>query len=171
MYTREGSCRTMSKDNIETIKKTFSNAVLLPEIANILKEGHTVTLILRGYSMRPFLEDNRDKALLKKTDCIKVGDAVLAEILPHKFVLHRIVKINNDAITLRGDGNLSDEHCLRSDILGKAIGFYRKGNKRVDSTDGTKWKVYSFVWMRLYPIRRYLLAFYRRIWIKLFGTV
>lgn len=154
-----------------TFKKTFSNALLLPEIANILKEGHTVTLTLRGNSMRPFLEDNRDKALLKKTDCIKVGDAVLAEILPHKFVLHRIVKINNDAITLRGDGNLSDEHCLRSDILGKAIGFYRKGNKRVDSTDGTKWKVYSFVWMRLYPIRRYLLAFYRKIWIKLFGTV
>ena len=149
----------MQQDDIETIKKTFSNASLLPEIANILREGHTVTLLLRGYSMRPFLEDNRDKALLKKTDYIKVGDAVLAEILPHKFVLHRIVKIDNNAITLRGD------------ILGTAIGFYRKGSNRIDRTDGMKWKIYSFIWMNLYPIRRYLLAFYRRIWIRLFGIV
>ena len=111
----------MSQDNSETIKKTFSNASLLPEIANILRDGHTVTLTLRGYSMRPFLEDNRDKALLKKQDDVKIGDAVLAEILPHKFVLHRIVKINNDNITLRGDGNIGNEHCHRSDILGTAI--------------------------------------------------
>lgn len=161
----------MSQDNIKITKKTFSNASLLPEIANILNEGHTVTLQLRGYSMRPFLEDNRDKALLKKTDNIKVGDAVLAEVLPQKFVLHRIVKIDNEAITLRGDGNLSDEHCFRKDILGKAIGFYRKGKSKVDSTDAIKWKAYSFLWMALYPIRRYLLAFYRRIWIKLFGII
>ena len=161
----------MSQSDLGTIKKTFSNASLLPEIANILREGHTVTLLLRGYSMRPFLEDNRDKALLKKTDCINVGDAVLAEILPHKFVLHRIVKIDNDAITLRGDGNLNDEHCHKSDILGKAIGFYRKGRNRIDRTDGMKWKVYSFIWTNLYPIRRYLLAFYKKIWIKLFGII
>ena len=171
MHTRERSSRNMQQDDIETIKKTFSNASLLPEIANILREGHTVTLILRGYSMRPFLEDNRDKALLKKTDYIKVGDAVLAEILPHKFVLHRIVKIDNNAITLRGDGNLSNENCLKADILGTAIGFYRKGSNRIDRTDGMKWKIYSFIWMNLYPIRRYLLAFYRRIWIRLFGIV
>ena len=161
----------MSQDNIEITRKTFSNAALLPEIANILREGHTVTLTLRGYSMRPFLEDNRDKALLKKKENIKVGDAVLAEILPQKYVLHRIVKINNKEITLRGDGNLSDEHCLRSEILGTAIGFYRKGRKIIDRTDGIKWKTYSYIWMTLYPIRRYLLAFYRRIWIKIFGTV
>ena len=66
----------MSQDNSETIKKTFSNASLLPEIANILRDGHTVTLTLRGYSMRPFLEDNRDKALLKKQDDVKIGDVV-----------------------------------------------------------------------------------------------
>ena len=161
----------MSQDNSETIKKTFSNASLLPEIANILRDGHTVTLTLRGYSMRPFLEDNRDKALLKKQDDVKIGDAVLAEILPHKFVLHIIVKINNDNITLRGDGNIGNEHCHRSDILGTAIGFYRKGSKILDRTDGRKWKIYSFVWMNLYPIRRYLLAFYKRIWIKIFGII
>lgn len=45
------------------------NAILIPEIIRLLDEGHTVTLRLRGYSMRPFLEDDRDVALLVKADC------------------------------------------------------------------------------------------------------
>lgn len=43
-------------------EKLFSNLELIPEVISLLEEGHTVTLPLRGYSMRPFLEDNRDKA-------------------------------------------------------------------------------------------------------------
>ena len=43
-------------------QKTFSNAQLLPEVVKMLNEGHTVTLPLKGYSMRPFLENGRDKA-------------------------------------------------------------------------------------------------------------
>jgi len=145
----------------------FTNAMLLPEIVKMLNEGHTVTLQLRGYSMRPFLEDNRDKALLTKPTCPKVGDPVLAEIAPKHFVLHRIIAIDGDQVTLRGDGNLTDEHCTIDDVEGAVIGFYRKGRTALDRTDGWKWRTYSFIWMNLYPIRRYLLAFYRRIWIKL----
>ena len=49
------------------------NAILIPEIIRLLDEGHTVTLRLRGYSMRPFLEDDRDVALLVKAETVKVG--------------------------------------------------------------------------------------------------
>ena len=152
--------------NCET--KQFANALLLPEIVKMLNEGHTVTLRLRGYSMRPFLEDNRDKALLTHPTHPKVGDPVLAEIQPGHFVLHRIVAIEGENVTLRGDGNLADEHCLLSDVKGAVIGFYRKGRQQLDRTDGLKWRIYSWFWMNLYPIRRYLLAFHRRIWLKVF---
>ena len=135
----------------------MSNAVFLPEVVRMLHEGHTVTLPLRGRSMRPFLEDGRDKALLKMADNPQVGDAVLAEIRPRVYVLHRIVKIEGNSVTLRGDGNIADEHCTLADIRAKAAGFYRKGRTRLDSTDGLKWRVYSWWWMRLYPVRRYLL--------------
>ena len=114
------------------------------------------------------MEDNRDKALLTKPLNVKTGDPVLAEIAPGHFVLHRIVAIDGQKVTLRGDGNLSDEHCQLSDIRASVVGFYRKGRTTLDRTDGTKWRVYSWLWMHLYPIRRYLLAFYRRIWLKLF---
>lgn len=133
------------------------NDVFLPFVVEQLKDGHTVTLPLRGRSMRPFLEDGRDKALLTLADHSKVGDAVLAEISKGVFVLHRIIKIDGLNVTLRGDGNLGNEYCSLSDIRAKAIGFYRKGRQTPDRTDGLKWRVYSWWWMRLYPIRRYLL--------------
>ena len=135
-----------------------------------MDEGHTVTIRLRGFSMRPFLEDNRDKALLTKAINPKVGDPVLAETQPGVYVLHRIVSIDGAHVVLRGDGNLLCEHCQISDVKGAVVGFYRKGRTTLDRTDGRKWRVYSYLWTRLYPIRRWLLAFYRRIWIPLFGV-
>lgn len=133
------------------------NEVFLPFVIEQLNEGHTATLPLRGRSMRPFLEDGRDKALLQLCDHPQVGDAVLAEISKGHFVLHRIICIDGNQVTLRGDGNLSDEYCQLSDIRAKAVGFYRKDRKKLDRTDGYKWRLYSWWWMRLYPLRRYLL--------------
>lgn len=141
----------------------FNNAEFMPQIVSMLNEGHTVTINLKGFSMRPFLENDRDKALLKKATNPKVGDPVLAEINPGHFVLHRIVDIDGQNVTLLGDGNLSKEHCRLENVCGSVIGFYRKGRNTLDRTDGKKWKIYSWIWMRLYPIRRYLLAIYRRI--------
>ena len=151
--------------------KQMANAVLLPEVIRMLEEGHTVTLPLRGFSMRPFLEDGRDKALLKKPESINVGDPVLAETGPRHYVLHRIISIEGDHVTLRGDGNIGVEHCRLQDVKATAIGFFRKGRDKADMTDSRKWRVYSWWWTRLFPIRRYLLAFYRRIWLKLFKPI
>lgn len=149
--------------NIKAVEKKFRNSEFLPEIVQLLMEGHTVTLCLRGYSMRPFLEDGRDKVLLVKAENVKVGMPVLAEMSKGHFVLHRVVDIDGDKVTLRGDGNIAVERCLMQDIKGEAVGFYRKGRKTLDKTSGWKWRIYSAVWTTLLPVRRYLLAIYRRV--------
>ncbi len=146
---------------------SFKNADFLPEVLKLIGEGHTVTLPLRGFSMRPFLEDGRDKALLAKTTEPEVGDPVLAIIDKRYYVLHRIVDIDGDCVTLLGDGNLTPEHCKESDIVASVVGFYRKGRKTLDSVNGVKWKAYSWIWMRLLPVRRWLLALHRHVWIPL----
>ena len=159
-----------TNDNtIKVVEIQFANAKILPEIILLLEEGHSVTLQLRGYSMRPFLEDRRDKTLLVKAGHIAVGDPVLAEVSPGRYVLHRVVGMDGDRVTLRGDGNLGTETCRLADVKASVVGFYRKGRKRLDRTDGRKWKIYSRVWALLFPVRRYLLAAYRRIWIPVLG--
>lgn len=142
------------------------NEEFLPFAIEVLSshEGKTITLPLRGRSMRPFLEDGRgDRALLQVAADYRKGDAVLAEISPKRFVLHRIVAIDGDHVTLRGDGNIGCEHCSMGDIRAKAIAFYRKGNDRPDSTDGWRWRLYSALWTRVLPLRRYLLYIYNRL--------
>lgn len=152
-------------------QKTFSNAQLLPEVVKMLNEGHTVTLPLKGYSMRPFLENGRDKALLIKVQHLKKGDSVLAEVRPGHYVLHRIVAIHSNRVVLCGDGNLANEYCRQEDVRASVIGFYRKGRNTLDRIDGCKWRIYSMIWVNLRPFRRILLSVYRRFWIKYFGAL
>ena len=152
-------------------QKTFSNAQLLPEVVKMLNEGHTVTLPLKGYSMRPFLENGRDKALLIKAQHLKKGDPVLAEVRLGHYVLHRIVAIHSNRVVLCGDGNLANEYCRQEDVRASVIGFYRKGRTTLDRIDGCKWRIYSMIWVNLRPFRRILLGVYRRFWIKYFGAL
>ncbi|NPD92313.1 S24/S26 family peptidase [Xylanibacter muris] len=147
--------------SIDIKHKKISNSRFLPEVIRMIGNGHSVTIPLKGYSMRPFLEDDRDKAILSKVRNLNIGDIALAEISPKTYVLHRIIGINGDNVVLRGDGNIACEHCRLSDIKAIATGFYRKGSNKPCLTSSRKWKAYSWIWTRLYPIRRYLLFIYR----------
>ena len=62
--------------------KEFKNEEFLPIVVELLKHKKTVTIPLKGISMRPFLENNRDAALLTLPGEVKVWDPVLAEIEP-----------------------------------------------------------------------------------------
>lgn len=153
----------MPQSNIKIEKQQFDNAEFIPHVVDLLNEGHTVTLLLRGRSMRPYLEDGRDKGLIAKIRNPKKGDVVLAELQKGEYVLHRIIRIKGQDVTLRGDGNLGSEHCKIDDLKGFAIGFYRKGSTKLEKTNSSKWKIYSWLWTNAYPIRRYLLFAYRKI--------
>lgn len=148
--------------------KEFKNEEFLPMVVELLKIKKTVTIPLKGISMRPFLEDRRDAALLTLPGEVKKWDPVLAEIEPGHFVLHRILKIDGEDVTLLGDGNLRCEFCKKDDIRAAVVGFYRKGRKKLDRTDGKKWRIYSWIWMHLLPVRRYFLSAHSRIWLKIF---
>lgn len=158
----------MSRKDLQQKDIEIQNKYFIPEVIRLLDEGHTVTIRLRGFSMRPFLEDRRDKALLKRPDNIKKDDVVLAEINEGQYVLHRVIKMDENFIQLRGDGNIRTELCRISDIKGCVVGFYRKGSNVLEQTDGIKWQLYSFIWNKLFPARRYLLYIYRKLWLRIF---
>ena len=113
--------------------------------------------------MRPFLEDGRDKVILTPPREPKVGDVVLAEVREQTYALHRVIKIDNGTYTMRGDGNplRMTEQFTYGNIIGLADGFIRKG--KTVSTGSRKWRWYSATWNVLKPLRRILLAIYRRI--------
>lgn len=156
------------QNNAHREHKEFKNEEFLPVVVELLQHKKTVTIPLKGISMRPFLENNRDAAVLTLPGEVKEWDPVLAEIEPGHFVLHRIRKIDGDNVTLMGDGNLRCEYCKLADIRASVLGFYRKGRTKLDRTDGWKWRTYSWIWMHLLPLRRYFLSAHSRIWLKIF---
>ena len=150
----------------ESVKqKLVNNHLFMLDITRMFsQEGKkSVTFVVRGFSMRPFLENGRDKVILVPPREPKIGDVVLAEVQEQKYALHRVIKIENGIYTMRGDGNplWMTEQFTQDKVIGIAAGFVRKG-KRV-STDSRKWRLYSTIWNILKPFRRILLAIHRRI--------
>lgn len=151
----------MTPSVVNTIE--LPNDIFLGEVKRLIAEGKDATLRVRGYSMRPFLEDRRDKIVLTRlTRTPQVGDAVLAEITPGKYVYHRIIHIEGDTAILKGDGNVrGTELCHISHIVAATKLLIRKGNPY--SPEGKVWRCYSVLWPRWPLARRVLLAFYRRL--------
>src|SRR5690554_653456 len=141
---------------------TIPTDELMREVVKLLAENQQVTIKAKGNSMLPFIAGGKDSVVLLKEATYRKGDIVLAEIAKSSFVLHRIMSINDEGVTLMGDGNVSGvEKCRNNAIHGRAIAIIRK-EKRVDCT--RKWERFKArAWAALLPVRRYLLAIYRRI--------
>lgn len=138
---------------------TLPNEILLEEVASLLAEGKDVEMMTKGMSMLPFIVGDRDSVILRKEEvgCPKPGDIVLARRAPGNYVLHRIISVDGDRVTLRGDGNVfGTETVDRKDILGKVTAVVSpSGRKRVPGN--------AYLWRNLNPFaRRCFLALYRR---------
>ncbi len=138
------------------------NDKLLPLVRQFVAKGETVIISVKGYSMRPFLENLRDRVKLAPWTSLAVGDAVLAEIEKGHFVLHRIIKIEGDNLTLMGDGNIrGTEHCTVNDVCG-VVTEYIRPNGHVLQAGDQRLQRRIRLWRRLLPVRRLLLFVYKQ---------
>ena len=138
---------------------TLPNEILLEEVASLLDEGREVELMSKGTSMLPFIVGGRDSVILKKEAGVPPlpGDIALARRSTGNYVLHRIISVDGDKVTLRGDGNVfGTEIICRKDILGKVMAVVGpSGRRRVPGN--------AYLWRNLSPfVRRCALALYRR---------
>ena len=136
---------------------------IIEEAIRLVREGVSVTLPVNGNSMLPFIIGGKENVILQGPGLIDVGDVVLAWVDGCRYVVHRIIRINGDRVTLMGDGNLAGtEHCTLNDI--KAIATHVVDAKERTHYLYNRWrKSAAKIWFRLRPMRRYLLAIYRRL--------
>lgn len=136
------------------------NDRFLPFVGEVLSEGHTAVIWVRGYSMRPFLEHERDRVKLACPQRVEVGDAVLARLAQGQYVLHRVIRRDGDRLILQGDGNLRGvEHCRMDDVCGVVIEYIHPGRTIPASDAGLRRRIR--LWRVLRPVRRLMLTFYR----------
>lgn len=144
-------------------KTVVPNDMLLSEVGKLVDEGEKVVIMTKGISMLPFIHGGKDSVLLVKPSSVDVGDIVLARINDERYVLHRVISREGDRFVLMGDGNLRGvERCNRKDISAVAVKILKKNGKIVDCCSIRHRRRAAF-WAKLLPVRRWLLAIYRRI--------
>ena len=135
----------------------------IEEALRLVQEGVTVTFPVTGQSMLPFIIGGKESVILHAPGLTAVGDVVLAWVDGNRYVVHRIIKLDYDRVTLMGDGNVAvTEHCRLNDIKARVTHVVSADNKKRDLY--SRWRVRAAkLWYWLRPIRRYLLAIYRRL--------
>ena len=141
----------------------MSDDTIIEEAIRLVEDGVSVTLPVNGNSMLPFIIGGKESVILQKPVLSKKGDVVLAWTDGCRYVVHRIIAIEGEAVTLMGDGNLSGtEHCTLKDVKAKVTHVVGADERPHDLY--CRWRrVAAQLWWHLRPVRKYLLAIYRRL--------
>ena len=134
----------------------------LTQIPQLLEEGKVVILKRpKGVSMLPYIRGGVDSVKLRKVEGLQVGNIVLA-LFRGRPIVHRVIAIDGNKITLMGDGNLQGtERGDISEVLGIVDEIITPSGRRHKPGNGR-------LWYRLLPVRKYLLKVYKK-WNKLFS--
>ena len=136
---------------------------IIEEAISLAREGVRVTFPVKGRSMLPFIIGGKEGVILRRPGVIDVGDVVLAWVDGCRYVVHRIIRIDGDRVTLMGDGNLvGTEHCRVDDVKARVTHVVDAKGRQHDLYHTWRRRA-AKVWFWLRPIRRYLLAIYRRV--------
>lgn len=124
------------------------------DIEQLLIEGNTIQIKLKGHSMYPLFVQGRDDVIVAPADPkkLKRGDVVLYRRDKSILVLHRIWKRKGDGFYLVGDNEKTVEGPLRPDQMkGVMIGGVRKGRKF--SVKNPMYRLLSGIWLVMRPVR------------------
>lgn len=136
------------------------------DISELLEEGATFKIVVRGYSMLPLLGFGHDTIILRRVDKSEdiSGRIAMFRNERGRIVVHRIIGINSGIVSLRGDGNLYQvEQCKREDIIAVLESVVRENGKEISCTS-RRWHRKERLWLST-PLwmRRYALALLRRV--------
>lgn len=147
---------------IDAEKIEFSIRDLAPVIKERVNLGGKVRFTVTGISMFPFLYNKRDQVTVGNADHIKKYDVVLHLRKDGDYILHRVIGIKNGTYIIAGDNETEKEYGVeKSQIIAKAISFTRKGVEI--NPDNLVYKLYSRVWLLVFPLRHIILEILIRI--------
>ncbi len=136
-------------------KKKVRLETLLPAMEETLASGGTVKLPITGTSMLPLLVQGRDFVLLKKPEGkLQKLDLPFYRRKDGAFVLHRVVKVEENTYTMCGDNQWILEPGIEDgQILGIVTHIVRNGKEF--PVTSKKYRRYVRIWHSLLPIRKF----------------
>ena len=143
--------------------KHISKEELFKGVSELIAQGELVTITIKGYSMNPFLFHTRDQITLGPwTDKdIRKGTVAFVRDIRGNILIHRIIKRKGNIIILEGDGNIGQKEKATLDGIAGIMHSVTRKNRTYTSKSFV-WRMYSWLWAILRPVRRYPLGLWRR---------
>ncbi|MBR3847282.1 MAG: S24/S26 family peptidase [Alistipes sp.] len=128
-----------------------NNVLVFGAVRDLLLEGKSVKISVKGQSMLPFFRSGSTILLrpLRDGDLRRLN-VVLADIGGH-FAVHRIIRVEPNRITLLGDGNIAGVEIVAPEAI--------YGIVEISALH----RFFARLWLWMRPLRRYPLAILRRI--------
>lgn len=152
---------------METKTIVKDKAMMMEEVRKLISKGQTATFTVKGNSMNPFVVHLRDQMTIGpwKDEDIRRGCVALVRDTRGNYVIHRIIRRDDKTVTLIGDGNVGlYEKATFDQIIGIMHCITRKG--KVWTAQSRIWRLYSWFWMLIMPVRRWPLGLWRRIFLR-----
>ena len=147
------------------MKLQVDNKIFFAEVENLLAEGESVTVRVRGCSMMPHLRDGKHSVVVRrcKAEDIKLGAVMFFEYRG-QWIMHRLRRIEGDRLIFAGDGNYKLVEIVRREALRGVVTDIIPPSGKKFSCESSLWRLKSGVWLMLPAIvRRYMLAIIRRL--------
>lgn len=135
--------------------KTVNTRLYLDEAVSILKEGHQISIPIKGVSMNPFLKENRDYAYLEGVDgktSYKNGEILLFIRDNDQYVLHRLYRNRSDYLLMRGDNQVIIEPIKADQVKARVI--FVKRNGKILKPGNLVWNFFAGPWNQILLIRK-----------------
>ena len=133
----------------------------LPILIDIIKTDKDVSLLISGGSMAPFLCHKRDTIIISKPKgMFHKGQMVFYIRDNGQYVMHRIHHIDKEGnLFIVGDNQTDIEGPIRQNqVFGVIHKVIRKG--KVLKKGDFWWDFFEKVWIRIVPLRKYLVKIY-----------
>ena len=125
---------------------------ILSPLEQEIASGRPTVILTVGDSMKPLLYNKSTRVVIMKTNGdLKKNDLPVYKRPSGQFVMHRIIKVDEDYYYTRGDNRCGLEQVPKVWVQGVVTEIYRK-NRRF-SVRSKGYRTYVYLWKLFYPVR------------------
>lgn len=145
---------------------TIDTSDYVSNLRQLVEAGHEVVIPVAGWSMEPFLRNQKDRVLLKKLSTSpKRGDIVFYQRRTGQYVLHRIFQKKPEGYYLMGDNQLTLEGPIEENAIFAIVAEVERDGCWF-SVERLSWTIACDMWRMLYPVRKLAYAAKKALHIK-----
>lgn len=134
-------------------EKIIPNDLFFGSVEELLHEGQSVEIRVKGYSMRPFLRNERDTVRLRPTADKELQRGMVVLFRNHSHhTLHRLHKIDGERFTFKGDGNYRQSETVGREDIVAVVNRVVRGT-RTFYYGSAEWRVRSFYSLTIKALR------------------